>query len=217
MSSVEAPLDRFYSWKERIVFVSNIPFHYKAQDVMLVMRQFGRCFRVDLARTEDGKSRGFCFVEYEKRESAALAAKYLDGAHFDNRFLRAEISKFPPDALVDIYKATAQQRAEKDRKDRSRVIETDDILGDVQAQISHPRAGPAPVDQRTESAEPPQSSKPKEEKHKHEKKRRDYSTDYSYDDYSYSYSDYSYSYSDSGYSYSYSYSDSDSDPEKPVH
>ena len=94
--------DRFYSWRERIVFVSNIPFHYKAQDVMLMLRQFGRCFRVDLARNANGKSRGFAFIEFETREGAALAAEYLDGAQLDDRFLRAEISQFPPDELVEM-------------------------------------------------------------------------------------------------------------------
>lgn len=94
--------DRFYSWRDRIVFVSNIPFHYKAQDVMIMLRQFGRCFRVDLARNANGKSRGFAFIEFETREGAALAAEYLDGAQLDDRFLRAEISQFPPDELVEM-------------------------------------------------------------------------------------------------------------------
>ena len=71
----EKARDRFYSWSGRIVFVSNIPFHLKAQEVMLLMRQFGRCFRVDLARNAEGKSRGFCFVEFERSERAEMAAK----------------------------------------------------------------------------------------------------------------------------------------------
>ena len=108
--------DRFYSWSGRIVFVSNIPFHLKAQEVMLLMRQFGRCFRVDLARNAEGKSRGFCFAEFERSERAEMAAKYLDGAQLEGRYLRAEISKYPPDPLVEIYRATARQRAEIDRQ-----------------------------------------------------------------------------------------------------
>lgn len=69
---------------------------------MIMLRQFGRCFRVDLARNANGKSRGFAFIEFETREGAALAAEYLDGAQLDDRFLRAEISQFPPDELVEM-------------------------------------------------------------------------------------------------------------------
>jgi hypothetical protein len=100
----EDPRDRSYSWKNRIVFVSNVPFHYKAQDLLLIMRQFGRCFRVDLSRNpQDGRSRGFAFVEFEKRQHARIAAEYLDGAEIDGRYLRAELSEFPPNQLVDMY------------------------------------------------------------------------------------------------------------------
>lgn len=67
------------------------------------MRQFGRCFRVDLARSSEGKSRGYAFVEFENAESAAIAAEYLDGSELDGRFLRAEISNFPPDDLIEMY------------------------------------------------------------------------------------------------------------------
>jgi RNA recognition motif-containing protein len=96
--------DRRYSWRNRIVFLSNIPFHYKAQDILLMLRQFGRCFRVDLARNhQDGRSRGFCYVEFEKAESAQIATQYLDNAELDGRYLRAELAQFPPDDLVNMY------------------------------------------------------------------------------------------------------------------
>jgi RNA recognition motif-containing protein len=96
--------DRFYSWRNRIVFVSNLPFGYKAQDLLLLFRQFGRCFRVDLARNhQDGRSRGFCYVEFERQEHAKIAVTYLDNAEVEGRFLRAEIAQFPPDELLKVY------------------------------------------------------------------------------------------------------------------
>lgn len=67
---------------------------------MLLFRQFGRCFRVDLARSEIGKSRGLAFAEFEKTDSARLAVEYLDGAQIDNQHLRVELSQYPPDDLV---------------------------------------------------------------------------------------------------------------------
>ena len=95
--------NRFYSWRDRIVFVSSIPFHFKAQDIMIMLKQFLRCFRVDLARNGFGGSRGFAFIEFEKADNAKIAAEYLDGAEIDGRFLRAEISKNPPDELIEMY------------------------------------------------------------------------------------------------------------------
>jgi RNA-binding motif X-linked protein 2 len=95
--------DRFYSWRNRIVFVSNVPFHYKAQDLLLMLRQFGRCFRVDLARNQDtGKSRGYAYVEFENQENARIAVEYLDNAEIDGRYIRAELAEFPPSELVDM-------------------------------------------------------------------------------------------------------------------
>lgn len=188
--------DLFYSWLGRIVFVSNIPFHLKAQEVMLLMRQFGRCFRVDLARNEAGKSRGFCFAEYEKKESAELAAKYLDGAQLEDRFLRAEISKRPPDQLVDIYKATARQRAERDRQIK------------LEEQKEEPKK--EKKEKKTKEKKETKEKKDKKKKDKEKKPRKKSRRSRRRQSSSSSSSDYSYSYSDSGYSYSYSYSYSDS-------
>ena len=70
---------------------------------MLLLRQFGRCFRVDVTRDANGRSRGFGFIEFETREGASLAAEYLDGAEIENRHLRAEIAQFPPDELIEMY------------------------------------------------------------------------------------------------------------------
>lgn len=95
--------ERKYSWKGRIVFLSNIPYCYKAQDLLVIMRQFGRVFRCDLSRAENGKSKGFAFIEFEKVESAKLAVEYMDTATLLNKNLRCEISEFPPDELVEMY------------------------------------------------------------------------------------------------------------------
>ena len=98
----ESKRERQYSWRSRIVFISNIPFFLKAQDVLVVMRQFGRCFRVDLARGENGKSKGFAFCEFENQEDARTAVEYLDSAKLEGRPLRAEISDSPPDDLISM-------------------------------------------------------------------------------------------------------------------
>ena len=186
-------LDRFYSWKGRIVFVSNIPFHCKAQDVLLVMRQFGRCFRVDLVRGEDGKSRGFGWAEFEKKESAERAAKWLDGAQFYDRFLRAELAENPPDDLIEVYKATARQRAEQDRRQRE--------------EEEQPKT--EEKEKKDKAKRKDKEKKSKREKKSSKRRRKysessDYSQSYTYSNY---YSDYS-NYSNYDYSYSYGYSDS---------
>jgi len=70
---------------------------------MVIMRQFGRCFRVDLARNGLGQSKGFAFVEFEKQEDAKIAVEQLDTATLENNHLRCEISEFPPDELITMY------------------------------------------------------------------------------------------------------------------
>ncbi|EAY01377.1 hypothetical protein TVAG_324910, partial [Trichomonas vaginalis G3] len=103
-----------YQWKGRIVFISNIPHQYKAQEIMVICRQFGRCFRVDEAKNELGKPKGIAFVEFEKHEGAQNCCEQLDGAILSGRNLRAELSEFPPPELIEIYKKTAKQRADID-------------------------------------------------------------------------------------------------------
>ena len=95
--------ERKYSWRGRIVFLSNIPYVYKAQDVMIIMKIFGRVFRVDLARSDNGKSKGFAFIEFEKQEDARTAVDQMDTAQLLNKRLRCEISERPPPELIDMY------------------------------------------------------------------------------------------------------------------
>lgn len=105
---------RFYKWKDRVIVISNIPFNYKAQDVLVICRQFGRCFRADLPKNELGKSKGMAFVEFESAETAKIAVEQLDGATLADRNLRCELSDSPPPELIEIYRKTSKQRMEID-------------------------------------------------------------------------------------------------------
>ena len=67
-----------------------------------MLRQFGRCYRVDLSRDGIGGSRGYAFAEFETPEGARNAAEYLDGAELDGRYLRSEISVKPPTELIEM-------------------------------------------------------------------------------------------------------------------
>lgn len=104
---------RFYQWPGRIVFISNIPFKLKAQDVMLICKQFGRCFRVDLEKNALGQSKGIAFVEFETREAANICVEQLDSASLRANFLRAEIANFPPDDLIEVYVFNSNKQLSK--------------------------------------------------------------------------------------------------------
>ena len=103
MNSDTVKKDKLYSWRGRIMVLYNVPTYYKAQDILLMCRQFGRIFRVDLARNELGKSRGFAYCEFERQDAARMAVKYLDGGECDGRALRAELADLPPNELVKMY------------------------------------------------------------------------------------------------------------------
>lgn len=94
---------KYYKWSGRIVYLSNIPFKVKAQDIMLICKQFGRCYRVDLAKNGIGQSRGFAFIEFETQEAAQICVEQLDTAQLRENHLRCEIADFPPNDLVDVY------------------------------------------------------------------------------------------------------------------
>lgn len=95
--------DKKYSWQGRIVFVSNMNYHWRAQDIMIIMRQFGRVYRVDLGRNKLGRSTGYAFIEFADQEHAKTAVKYMDQAEYQGRFIRCELAKFPPQELIEMY------------------------------------------------------------------------------------------------------------------
>ena len=70
------------------IYVGNLPFSARQEDVEQLFGEFGEVISVALPNDrETGRPRGFGFVEMSK-DDATAAIKALDGKYFDGRNLR---------------------------------------------------------------------------------------------------------------------------------
>ncbi|KAG9392383.1 RNA recognition motif containing protein [Carpediemonas membranifera] len=77
-----ASLEVSYHYKHRQsnwVFVGGINRALTEGDLMVVFSQMGEIMDIELARTESGHSKGYCFIEYVTFPSAVLAVDNLNG------------------------------------------------------------------------------------------------------------------------------------------
>ena len=76
------------SFLNQRVYVGNLPFSARQEDVEQLFAEFGEVISVALPNDrETGRPRGFGFVEMSK-DDATAAIKALDGKDFDGRNLR---------------------------------------------------------------------------------------------------------------------------------
>ncbi|KAJ8601409.1 hypothetical protein CTAYLR_005038 [Chrysophaeum taylorii] len=75
------------------VFVGNIAFGTSEEDLKRIFSEVGRVVAVRLAtHAESGKSRGYCFVEYEDAATALSAIRNLNNREINGRPLRVNFS-----------------------------------------------------------------------------------------------------------------------------
>jgi len=76
------------SFLNQRIYVGNLPFSARQEDVEQLFSEFGEVISVALPNDrETGRPRGFGFVEMSK-DDATAAIKALDGKDFDGRNLR---------------------------------------------------------------------------------------------------------------------------------
>lgn len=75
----------------RTVFVGNIPFEARNEDVEALFRPFGTVERVSMPQ-RNGRPRGFAFVVMETEETSVSAAENLNQVEFKGRVLRVTVS-----------------------------------------------------------------------------------------------------------------------------
>ena len=108
------------------VFVGNLSYRATEQQLVKFFEPAGAVAQVRIARTPDGKSRGFAMVEFGSEEHAEMAIEVFDGRQHLGRAL-----------TVRRYEDVSQ-RNEVPVPDRS----YDDRLGDDRARHIHrPHAG----------------------------------------------------------------------------
>jgi RNA recognition motif-containing protein len=76
------------------IYVGNLPFEVKQEDLNEVFAEYGTVQRVHLPTDrETGRLRGFAFVEMESEAHEDKAIEALDGAEWMNRELKVNKAK----------------------------------------------------------------------------------------------------------------------------
>jgi len=69
------------------LYVGNLPFRATWRDLKDAFREYGQVVRADVAQGDDGRSRGYGIVSFEREAEALAAIAALDGADFQGRNL----------------------------------------------------------------------------------------------------------------------------------
>lgn len=92
------------------VFVGNLAFDTKEEDIRELFTTFGRINEIRLVTDKDtGRVKGFAFVEFADASAALSAIRNLDGYDMKGRALRVSYSN--NSSLRDVAQATGQDRA----------------------------------------------------------------------------------------------------------
>lgn len=75
------------------VFVRNLPFSARWQDLKDKFKQAGRVTRADIKMDEDGRSKGWGTVAFEVPEDASRAVSLFDGQRMDGRELEVRLDR----------------------------------------------------------------------------------------------------------------------------
>ncbi|BGP55142.1 hypothetical protein JCM8202v2_002739 [Rhodotorula sphaerocarpa] len=99
------------------LFVSNLPFRVRWQDLKDLMRKCGTVLRADVAlNPTDGRSRGFGVVLFAKAEDAAKAIATYHGYTWQTRVLDVRIDAQDPTGALALAEANRQQALQQQQK-----------------------------------------------------------------------------------------------------
>mmetsp|Transcript_32638 Transcript_32638/g.76496 ORF Transcript_32638/g.76496 Transcript_32638/m.76496 type:complete len:249 (-) Transcript_32638:46-792(-) len=80
--------------KGRLVYAGNLPFRAAWQDVKDVFKAYGEVIRVDVAEDQDGRSKGYATILFEKEEEAQAAIDALNDSDFQGRKMLVRMDNF---------------------------------------------------------------------------------------------------------------------------
>lgn len=78
----------------RLVYVGNLPFRAAWQDLKDTFKEHGDIIRVDVAQDQDGRSKGYATVLFEKEEEAQAAIEALNETDFQGRNMMVRLDNF---------------------------------------------------------------------------------------------------------------------------
>ncbi|GAA5956600.1 hypothetical protein JCM21900_003616 [Sporobolomyces salmonicolor] len=99
------------------LFVSNLPFRVRWQDLKDLMRKCGTVLRADVALSPtDGRSRGFGVVLFARAEDAAKAIATYHGYTWQTRVLDVRVDAQDPTGALALAEANRQQALQQQRE-----------------------------------------------------------------------------------------------------
>ncbi|GAA5855365.1 hypothetical protein JCM8547_009051 [Rhodosporidiobolus lusitaniae] len=103
------------------LFVSNLPFRVRWQDLKDLMRKCGTVLRADVALSPtDGRSRGFGVVLFARAEDAAKAIQTYHGYTWQTRVLDVRIDAQDPTGALALAEANRQQAMQQQQRQMER-------------------------------------------------------------------------------------------------
>ena len=79
------------------LFVGNINWSASKEDLENIFSEYGELEEVVLIKDENGRSKGFGFVEMDSEDGAQAAVSQMDGQEFEGRSLRVSEAKPQPE------------------------------------------------------------------------------------------------------------------------
>ncbi|GAA6041065.1 hypothetical protein JCM8097_004700 [Rhodosporidiobolus ruineniae] len=103
------------------LFVSNLPFRVRWQDLKDLMRKCGTVLRADVALSPtDGRSRGFGVVLFARSDDAAKAIQTYHGYTWQTRVLDVRIDAQDPTGALALAEANRQQAMQNQQRQMER-------------------------------------------------------------------------------------------------
>lgn len=96
------------------LYVKQFPASWDEAKLAQVFEEFGPAANVVLSKGEDGKSRGFGFVNYQEHESAVKALEALNGKSFTEEVDGSS-------ATTELYVSRAQKKSDRARELKSKI------------------------------------------------------------------------------------------------
>src|ERR1700733_7850032 len=98
------------------LYVKNIPEGVTEEEFTILMTKFGKITSLMLAMEEDGKNKGFGFVNFEKHDEAQKAVDELHDCEFHGKNLYVARAQKKNERDEELRRAYEQARAEKHSK-----------------------------------------------------------------------------------------------------
>ncbi|XP_019166200.1 PREDICTED: polyadenylate-binding protein 8-like [Ipomoea nil] len=115
------------------VFVKNLSESTTEDDLRKVFGDFGTLTSVVVMRDEDGKSKGFGFVNFEDTDDAARSVEVLNGHKFDNREWYVGKAQKKAERELELkhrFEQTAKEAVDKSQGSNLYIKNLDDTIGD---------------------------------------------------------------------------------------